>query len=171
MATHPKKAVTKSAAKPSAGGTKPAAGAGDRMAAALNARAGNMKLRGALAAKYNTSMYSLGLGKIRETMERLKIPEKDVHPNLLKPPYPSPHTRARADAEADRWGSIPLEAIPGKSQPGVGKGNYKRVIAPSVSPNHAIILRVLDMLEKPDLPQPTADRLLAVVEKLADKIG
>ena len=96
---------------------------------------------------------------ILATMAKHHIPRSLVWPGLL----------VNADeAPAPGEQSISLDMIPDRPEKGPGRANYKRRVAVPAgpNPNEGIILRLLDMVEKPNIKDEVADRLLTVLEKL-----
>jgi hypothetical protein len=125
-----------------------------------NAREINMKRRRHLAHKYHLKVMDFGHKSIREVMKAHGIPESEVHPDLLKPQsYKYKH-------EAHE--SVAPVAIPALPSIPPAPSNYRRESTSGIgNPNQSIIMRVLDLLEKPGNSQATADRLLTLLEKLA----
>lgn len=110
-----------------------------------------MKIRKALAEKYGVNTMAFGRKNIEATCRQLHIP-LDSLPEELKPKFNG------------REG-IPLDAIPEREKK-MPPLNKKRAIYYSGNQNEAIILRLIDSMDKAK-DAKVADRILGVIDKLA----
>ena len=124
--------------------------------------AANHALRKALGDKYGLPSTAFFGAHLEATLAQHKIPLSEIPPQLV------PKHMKKANGNGSDGGvSFPLDAIPARSTPGAGKKYTRRVIAsPGPNPNEAIIMRVLDMLEKKKVKDSIAERLVALLERL-----
>jgi hypothetical protein len=120
-------------------------------------------LRKGLGDKYGLPSTAFFGAHLEATLAQHKIPLSVIPPQLVPK-----HMKKTNGNGSDGGVSFPLDAIPARPTPGAGKKYTRRFIAGPVgpNPNEAIIMRVLDMLEKKQVKDSIAERLVALLERL-----